>query len=370
VGDEGNIAADGVESAILEALQRRAQFEPAEDEEEDEALLASVVTQYLDERSPEPKSRRPTWLIPGGILFAAAAALAIWMVPPGTATPTPAADASPTQALWSLEGSGQSLEGSVVASNEATCGKRPGSRACLKRGGRADFAADGSIKLSEGTLEVEAEKSLRLSLVSIMVQVGQSATFSATQLAEEWSVSVSAGSVMLEGDNLARELGAGESASSTELKTKPGSGADAPEAHGTSAKKVHSADTAAPEAAAKPSATELLDRARARRRAKDFRQAAAAYEDFLESYPKDQKVASTLVSLAQLYQGPLKDPKRALRYYDRYLERGGPLSEEAMYGKIRALRSLGRTQDAKDLSRAFVDQYPSSSYVDSLAAAD
>ena len=36
MGDEANIAADGVDTAILEALQRRAQFEPAQDEEEDE----------------------------------------------------------------------------------------------------------------------------------------------------------------------------------------------------------------------------------------------------------------------------------------------------------------------------------------------
>jgi outer membrane protein assembly factor BamD (BamD/ComL family) len=117
---------------------------------------------------------------------------------------------------------------------------------------------------------------------------------------------------------------------------------------------------------ATPSADTLLERARSQRAAREFEAAARTYEELIRAYPSSAKARATHVSLAQLYQGPLDDPANALVHFDRYLERGGPLAEEAHYGKIKALRSLGRSEAAQVEIDDFLRTYPESVHVDAL----
>jgi hypothetical protein len=50
----------------------------------------------------------------------------------------------------------------------------------------------------------------------------------------------------------------------------------------------------------------------------------------------------------------------ALSSFERYLREGGPLVEEAHYGRIRSLRSLGRTAEEKTFILEFLAMFPQS----------
>lgn len=291
--EEGNSADDGVDEAILAALKSRAEdFEASP--EEDEALVAAAVNEYLGaaSRSDDEARGGVPWLVVVGIV-AAAAALAMFLLP-------------------ALSGSENQH-----ASNDAS---------------QAVHEAE------ERTTTQQAET---LSPAS--------ATASQDQDAED-------------------EVEADAVESAPEEATAEVADADADQilpSAGTQADTDLPASKSKPKAV--PSEAELLQQARQQRSDKQFKAAARTYEQFLQAYPKSKKVPATLVSLAQLYQGPLSDPARALRHFDRYLQRGGPLAEEAHYGKIRALRSLGRTGKANTEIEAFLSSYPNSAYADALS---
>jgi hypothetical protein len=57
--------------------------------------------------------------------------------------------------------------------------------------------------------------------------------------------------------------------------------------------------------------------------------------------------------------------KRSLRSIGT-LVRGGPLAEEASFGRIRALRALGREDDVRAAVSAFLATYPDSALAPSL----
>ena len=272
--------------------------------------------------------------------------------------------------MWVLEDQGTPLEGVVVAApDSAACGIRDGARACLAPGSRGAFGTDGNVVLHEGQARIEAEQAIVVSLAGVGVHTNtDAATFDTSVREQEWSVAVDTGDVIVTRPGApAQALAAGESIANERPAAEPASaevqpGEPSPE----------TADTG-PEATAntnnqpKPSADELLDQARKSRAAGEFSAAAQAYERLVRTYPNSSKARSALVSLAQLYQGPLAQPAKALRAYERYLERGGPLAEEAHYGKIKALRSLGRNDAAKSATEAFLAKYPASIHADALA---
>ena len=61
------------------------------------------------------------------------------------------------------------------------------------------------------------------------------------------------------------------------------------------------------------------------------------------------------VGKLELRQGA---PSRALAAFDDYLARGGPLRPEALAGRIRALRALGRTADERRAIEGYLKSYP------------
>ncbi|MCP4677814.1 MAG: PEGA domain-containing protein [Deltaproteobacteria bacterium] len=121
-----------------------------------------------------------------------------------------------------------------------------------------------------------------------------------------------------------------------------------------------SSDTMDPNPA-RESALDLLSRARDRRQAGDWSGAVEAYEILLERFPGRSETSVALTSLGELQLGRLKDPAAAKHNFDRYLRRfpDGVLAQEAAYGRIRALRQLGRNAEEAAALERFIDIYPS-----------
>lgn len=119
-------------------------------------------------------------------------------------------------------------------------------------------------------------------------------------------------------------------------------------------------------AASPPSAAELLGRARALRSAGRYGEAATAYQQLLHLHRGSAEARAALVSLGELQLSQLGRPGEALRSFDRYLTAPGSLTQEARYGRVRALRRLGRTAEAQSATDSFLRDYPGSAQAESL----
>jgi hypothetical protein len=106
-----------------------------------------------------------------------------------------------------------------------------------------------------------------------------------------------------------------------------------------------------------PSAAELLSAARRARTVGDWAAAGDAYRRLMETFPATSEARAALVPYAQLLLDRLGDPAGALRNFKAYFAdgfSGGPLAEEASWGRIRALHRLGRTADEVTALRSFL----------------
>lgn len=122
--------------------------------------------------------------------------------------------------------------------------------------------------------------------------------------------------------------------------------------------------TAAP--SVEPSPAALLELASKARSRGAYAEAARHYERLLSAHSKTPEGRAATIGLAELRLSRLGEPARALALFDRYLAAGGRLSQEAHYGKIQALRALGRARDAEREVAAFLELYPKSAYAGSL----
>ena len=94
-------------------------------------------------------------------------------------------------------------------------------------------------------------------------------------------------------------------------------------------------------------------------------EAAALYRRLLKAYPRSPSAGPGWVALGQVELARGR-ASAALDAFDRYLERGGPLAEEAAYGRIEALGKLGRTKAERAAIDRFLAKYPGSSYAAKL----
>jgi hypothetical protein len=126
----------------------------------------------------------------------------------------------------------------------------------------------------------------------------------------------------------------------------------------------HEAPEAKPKAsAAAPEATpvELLQQAREWRSQGRFGDAVRAYRRLEAAHPRSPEAHAALVSLGELELTKLGDAAAARRSFDTYLASGGgALAQEALYGRIRALKALGDRAVEKDAIVAFLAAYPAS----------
>jgi hypothetical protein len=111
--------------------------------------------------------------------------------------------------------------------------------------------------------------------------------------------------------------------------------------------------------ASDPSAADLLQQARQLMSAGQWSSAAAAYRELRRVHPNSAEAKTVLVALGQLQLDRLGQPAAAKRSFSAYLAAGGgALSQEARFGKIRALRKLGAKTAEATAIREFLDRHP------------
>jgi tetratricopeptide (TPR) repeat protein len=155
----------------------------------------------------------------------------------------------------------------------------------------------------------------------------------------------------------------GEAGTRSAIPAAPARGGN-PESPSSAPPRPSEEDTRAGE----PSAGELLREARALRAAGSFHEAADTYRRLRTAFPESAEAHVSLVSLGDLELSQLGDAEAALRTFDAYLVKGGDLSEEAEFGRILALRSLGRDATERESIAAFLLRYPSTLHKDVLHA--
>jgi TolA-binding protein len=108
-----------------------------------------------------------------------------------------------------------------------------------------------------------------------------------------------------------------------------------------------------------PEARELLREAQDRRASRDFPGSARAYEKLLQFHPSSDEARAALVSLGQLEVDRLGRPAAALRRFEAYLRAGSqaPLRAEALLGRARSLRALGRVAEERETLERFLAEH-------------
>lgn len=365
------------ERDVLDGLDALGQAGPAT--EADLALGASVLDELRRQRpvadhvsseasSPVESSGRSSWplALAGGLVLVAAALLLFVMLP-----------AAPHQGGGPLVVQGELAEIEASASTYAVGGDVPegvwlqasvtpacladgeAHRACL--GSHGELRRDGRwLELRAGEVEVEGAWNVRTGLGSVRSEVGHyRVTIAPT--GEPVTILVMTGTVMLDTETGTEKLEAGES---RVLGAEALAQADLPEER-DAVPPEEPAPAVDPGAAieldagkdeverdsrrvkskpeARASAAEMLARARKLRGEGKLRSAANAYRDLISAWPDSPEAHTGAVSLGQV-QLERKRHKSALSAFDRYLGHGGgPLAEEARWGKIQALHALGRT---------------------------
>jgi tetratricopeptide (TPR) repeat protein len=117
------------------------------------------------------------------------------------------------------------------------------------------------------------------------------------------------------------------------------------------------------------SAGALLREALELRRKGRFAEAAHAYRRLLSQHAGSAEARAALVSLGDLQLSRLQQADAALRSFEAYLKSGDrALVKEAEYGRIRALRALGRTEEERRAIEHLLVRYPSGVHAESMRA--
>ncbi|MCA9707626.1 MAG: tetratricopeptide repeat protein, partial [Myxococcales bacterium] len=94
----------------------------------------------------------------------------------------------------------------------------------------------------------------------------------------------------------------------------------------------------------------------------DHTAAMASYQRLVERFPASAEAKAARVSLGRLELRRGR-AKQALAHFDAYLaSAAGELAEEARYGRIRALRALGRHAQELASIEAFLAEYGDGMY--------
>ncbi len=104
----------------------------------------------------------------------------------------------------------------------------------------------------------------------------------------------------------------------------------------------------------------LLKKAQDCKKARNWSCALATYQALAQG-KGGTALSSALVAMAQIELDALHRFAAAIRHFDAYLKRRphGALAAEALYGKARALRALGRRNQEKRVLKRFLEQFPS-----------
>ena len=372
--------------------------------------LGSIVP--VVPRAPAPKRLRSYAVAAFVSLLSAAAAAAVWVVVRDLPPPIVPAEQATAQARVASGGgwlngvrvsAGARLDvGAVLATrDEAACVElergvvacaSPGSELCVTALGRHQ-----ELELSAGRLTAVLDKQpagTRFSVATRAGTVSAVGTLFGVEAQRDGSavVRVEEGAIVArtrELELLVREgqqfrLGADrvESLRLSDfdrdlelLAAAPGgkdNAARAAEARAALTRQVTSSPSKEAETAAnapaprEPSAAEWLQKANEARVHGAFARAAQHYERVIAKHGSSAEARAALVALADLQLSKLGRPALALTLYERYLSASGSLAPEARFGKIQALRALGRFNDERREIAAFLQRHPTSAYASSL----
>ena len=109
-----------------------------------------------------------------------------------------------------------------------------------------------------------------------------------------------------------------------------------------------------------PSPSRLLAMAQGLRARGAYDACAQVYRRLWSEFPGSEESKVSMVSLGELELGKRNHPAAALEAFGAYLRVGGTLEREARYGRIRALRAVGRDGEADAESATFLRDYPTS----------
>ncbi|MBN2343979.1 MAG: FecR domain-containing protein [Deltaproteobacteria bacterium] len=102
----------------------------------------------------------------------------------------------------------------------------------------------------------------------------------------------------------------------------------------------------------------LLLEARDAQRERRFKDAATALRKLIAAYPGNKESHTAMVTLGRLELKHFGNPSGAMQYFSAYLNKNGPLNQEALHGKASAERELGLTIQEKKTLLRLVSQYP------------
>lgn len=382
------------EAAVLREL-RPPPLHVVPSEDEVRRILLQAELSPLDEahHAPSPPggwSRQPRRVVAAGVaLLAVAASLALWVRQPSSRQASPTRSALPAMPASRAVGALPKVLASQAT--EGSCGLLvEGIVLCLAPGsevGRVELEGPRRlVELKHGRALASLEPQPKGSSFSIVTERGEVravGTIFSVEFAEDGDTyaRVTRGKVAVRmanapaeqlllagqqlrlGDPAASALSLSEAERDLELVAQwlPSMELGGP----------HVEPSAAEREAAKPTEGTGVDpgspsairddlgRARRLRAQGFFTRAAEIYKSVHARSPRSESGRAALMSLAGLQLSTLGDPNGALASYQLYLAGGnGPLRQQAEYGKIRALRRLGRATEEIDAIRRFIVSYP------------
>jgi TolA-binding protein len=114
-------------------------------------------------------------------------------------------------------------------------------------------------------------------------------------------------------------------------------------------------------------ASTLFEAANAARRRGDHERASSSYRRLIARYSSSVEAHESLAVLGRMLLDD-GDATGALRSFERYLTRPGPLAAEALLGEALALQKLGRDDEERRAWTALVDSVPDSVHADRARA--
>ncbi len=115
---------------------------------------------------------------------------------------------------------------------------------------------------------------------------------------------------------------------------------------------------------AKPGPAELFAEANRARRAGDPERAVSLYKKLQQGYPESSEAKVSYTIMGQLLMHE-RQPEAALKQFDDYLgnDGTGALSEEALIGRARALRQMGKQGEERATLQQLLKAFPHSIHV-------
>lgn len=358
-------AAAQIERSLLAAL---ATTDAPAHPDDDRLAAAAVATFFADRDEVEPEIPRrrlaPAIAVAAAVVLASAAwwrlAPRALAMDPGMAPlaaielrPTTIDPPAPVAPAWQLERGELVVEPSIASrvpmnvptrARSSACMRHGEARVCVDAGGEFIARAEGAspeLELVAGAATVASDASAPTSLQVVVagtrVAIAGASEVVVTIERRAWTIEITRGRASIDRDGSTLELVAGERLQGGGATVRP----------------------------AAPDPDDLLAQARALRSAGDLDGAARTYAKLIDAHRGSTVAHTAQVSLGEIHLERGR-PKPALAAFDRYLRRGGALAEEASFGRIRALRALGRDAAAREATASFERRFPGSAYAAKL----